>query len=132
MQALRAQMNPHFIFNSLNSIENFIMQNEKRLASDYLNKFARLITDDTGQQPQRSGPGGKRYGGTETCILNWNNYGLIINSVIIADVDPELMNGDYKVPSLLIQPYVENAIVHGIAHSEKGNLQLFVNASAGW
>ena len=43
MQALRAQMNPHFIFNSLNSIENFIMQNEKRLASDYLNKFSRLI-----------------------------------------------------------------------------------------
>src|SRR6187551_131904 len=43
MQALRAQMNPHFIFNSLNSIENFIMQNEKRQASDYLNKFSRLI-----------------------------------------------------------------------------------------
>jgi len=43
MQALRAQMDPHFIFNSLSSIENFIMQNEKRLASDYLNKFARLI-----------------------------------------------------------------------------------------
>ncbi|MBC7424197.1 MAG: histidine kinase, partial [Ferruginibacter sp.] len=39
MQVLRAQMNPHFIFNSLNSIENFMMQNEKRLASDYLNKF---------------------------------------------------------------------------------------------
>jgi LytS/YehU family sensor histidine kinase len=36
-------MNPHFIFNSLNSIENFMMQNEKRLASSYLNKFARLI-----------------------------------------------------------------------------------------
>src|SRR5262249_34694136 len=43
MMALRSQMNPHFIFNSLNSIENFMMQNEKRLASSYLNKFARLI-----------------------------------------------------------------------------------------
>src|SRR5262249_21212863 len=43
MIALRSQMNPHFIFNSLNSIENFMMQNEKRLASSYLNKFARLI-----------------------------------------------------------------------------------------
>ncbi len=43
MQALQAQMNPHFFFNSLNSIENFIMQNEKKLASDYLNKFARFI-----------------------------------------------------------------------------------------
>ena len=36
-------MNPHFIFNSLNSIENFMMQNEKRQASDYLNKFSKLI-----------------------------------------------------------------------------------------
>ena len=43
MQALQAQMNPHFFFNSLNSIENFIMQNEKKLDSDYLNKFGRFI-----------------------------------------------------------------------------------------
>ena len=43
IQSLRAQMNPHFIFNSLNSIENFMMQNEKRKASDYLHKFALLI-----------------------------------------------------------------------------------------
>src|SRR4029453_13138134 len=43
MQALRAQMNPHFIFNSLNSINRFILQNNKAQASDYLTKFSRLV-----------------------------------------------------------------------------------------
>jgi sensor histidine kinase YesM len=43
-------------------------------------------------------------------------------------VDPALVNGDYKVPALLIQPYVENAIVHGLAHSEKDDLSLTVSA----
>jgi LytS/YehU family sensor histidine kinase len=44
------------------------------------------------------------------------------------EVDPLLLNGDYKVPALLIQPHVENAIVHGLAHSEKDNLTLSVTA----
>ena len=43
-------------------------------------------------------------------------------------VDPLLLNGDYKVPALLIQPYVENAIVHGLAHSERNDLSLTVSA----
>ena len=43
MQALRAQMNPHFIFNSLNSINRFILQNNKSQASEYLTKFSRLV-----------------------------------------------------------------------------------------
>ena len=43
MQALRAQMNPHFIFNSLNAINKFILQNDKLQASEYLTKFSRLV-----------------------------------------------------------------------------------------
>src|SRR4030095_3477332 len=44
-------------------------------------------------------------------------------------VDPTLLNNDYKVPALLIQPYVENAIVHGLAHSERDDLTLIVSAT---
>jgi len=44
-------------------------------------------------------------------------------------IDPVLLNGDYKVPAMLIQPYVENAIVHGLAHSERDNLTLTVSIS---
>ena len=46
-------------------------------------------------------------------------------------IDPQLISGDYNVPSLLIQPYVENAIVHGIAHSDKKDLKLTVSGYTG-
>jgi ligand-binding sensor domain-containing protein/two-component sensor histidine kinase len=127
MQALRAQMNPHFIFNSLNSIENFIMQNEKRLASDYLNKFARLIRMILDSSRNELVPFAKDMEALQLYIdleqLRFNNKFSYENHT-----DPALLNGDYKVPSLLIQPYVENAIVHGLAHSENGNLRLSVQA----
>ena len=61
--------------------------------------------------------------------MTWSKCVLIINLVIRENIDPQLLNGDYNVPSLLIQPYVENAIVHGIAHSDKENLKLTVTAT---
>jgi len=128
IQSLRAQMNPHFIFNSLNSIENFMMQNEKRKASDYLHKFALLIRTilDSSRNEITSVSldmeALKLYIDLEQMRFNnkfhYKEY-----------VDPQLISGDYNVPSLLIQPYVENAIVHGIAHSDKKDLTLTVSAS---
>jgi ligand-binding sensor domain-containing protein len=128
MQALRAQMNPHFIFNSLNSIENFIMQNEKRLASDYLNKFARLIRMILDSSRNEVVPIAKDMEALQLYIdleqLRFNN-----TFTYKTYVDPALLSGEYRVPSLLIQPYVENAIVHGLAHSEHHNLALTVTAA---
>ncbi|MFT3980101.1 MAG: histidine kinase [Ferruginibacter sp.] len=128
MQALRAQMNPHFIFNSLNSIENFIMRNEKRLASDYLNKFARLIRMILDSSRNDLVPFAKDMDALQLYIdleqLRFNH-----TFSCTTDIDTSLLQGDYKVPSLLIQPYVENAIVHGLAHSEAPNLQLTIKAA---
>lgn len=128
MQALRAQMNPHFIFNSLNSIENFIMQNEKRLASDYLNKFARLIRMILDSSRNELVPISKDMEALQLYIdleqLRFNN-----KFTYNAYLDPVLKQGDYMVPSLIIQPYVENAIVHGLAHSEERSLTLNVTAT---
>ena len=128
MQALRAQMNPHFIFNSLNSIENFILQNEKRLASDYLNKFSRLIRSILDSSRNEVVPLMKDieslglYVELEQLRFNHSfNYS--------TEIDPVLQDGDYKVPSLIIQPYVENAILHGLAHSHKPGLTLLVAAT---
>jgi hypothetical protein len=128
IQSLRAQMNPHFIFNSLNSIENFMMQNEKRKASDYLHKFALLIrtilessrNDITSVALDMEAL--KLYIDLEQMRFN-NKF------AYNEEIDPRLIDGDYNVPSLLIQPYVENAIVHGIAHSDKENLKLTVTAT---
>ncbi len=126
-KVLRLQMNPHFIFNSLNSIENFIMQNEKRLASDYLNKFARLIRMILDSSRDEAVPVAKDMEALQLYIdleqLRFNNK-FSYNTYI----DPVLASGDYRVPSLLVQPFVENAILHGLAHSENKNLQLSVTA----
>ncbi|MDQ6890153.1 MAG: histidine kinase [Bacteroidota bacterium] len=128
IQSLRAQMNPHFIFNSLNSIENFMMQNEKRKASDYLHKFALLIR--TILESSRNE--------VTTISQDMEALQLYIDLELMRfhnkfcyeeNIDPELLTGDYTVPSLLIQPYVENAIVHGMAHSDRSDLKLTVSAA---
>ncbi len=128
IQSLRAQMNPHFIFNSLNSIENFMMQNEKRKASDYMHKFALLIR--TILESSRNE--------LTTVLLDLEALKLYIDLEQMRfhnkfcyeeNIDPDLLRGDYYVPSLLIQPYVENAIVHGMAHSDRNDLKLIVSAS---
>ena len=126
-QVLRSQMNPHFIFNSLNSIENFVMQNEKRNASDYLNKFSKLIRSILDSSRNELVPVAKDVESLQLYVeleqLRFNNR-FSYNTY----VDPELIEGDYQVPSLLIQPYVENSIIHGLAHSDKTDLNLIVKA----
>lgn len=127
MQVLRSQMNPHFIFNSLNGIEYFILQNDKRHASVYLNKFASLIriilinsrkdvvafADDLQSI--------KLYIDLE--LLRFNH-----NFCYVTDIDSAITENDFRVPPLLIQPFVENAIIHGFAYSDKKDLQLKISA----
>jgi len=127
-QVLRSQMNPHFIFNCLNSIENFIMQNDKRQASDYLNKFSQLIRSILDSSRNEVVPISKDMEALKLYVeleqLRFNNK---FSFTIF--LDPALAGGDYLVPSLLVQPFVENAIVHGMAHSEGKTLNLSVMAS---
>lgn len=128
MQVLRTQMNPHFIFNSLNGIENFMMQNEKRLASDYLNKFTRLIRTILDSSLNELIPVAKDMEALQLYIdlqqLRFNN-----KFTYHTFIDTQILNDDYKVPSLIIQPFVENAIEHGIAHSERTDCTLSVTAT---
>jgi ligand-binding sensor domain-containing protein len=123
MTAMRAQMNPHFIFNSLNSIENFIMQNEKRLASDYLNKFATLIRMILENSRTQAVPLVQDMEAMQLYVdlekLRFEN-----KFCYITEIDEVLLKGDYRVAPLLIQPFVENAIVHGLAPSDKPGLFL--------
>lgn len=122
MKALRAQMNPHFIFNSLNSIQKYILKNDQFNASQYLTKFSRLIR----------------------LILDHSNQSSILLSseldLLKLYIEMESMRFDNRfhyeikvaehinaenifIPSMLIQPYIENAIWHGLLHkTEKGTL----------
>lgn len=128
MQSLQAHMNPHFIFNCLNSIENFIMRNEKREASDYLLKFSTLIRIILDVNRLELVPFEKNLEALKLYIeleqLRFNN-----KFKFIIDIDENLHDPEYRVPSLLIQPYVENAIIHGLAPSDKPDLYLHISAS---
>jgi LytS/YehU family sensor histidine kinase len=104
------------------------MQNEKRLASDYLNKFSRLIRIILESSKDELVPLSKDMEALQLYIeleqLRFSNkfsYHTHINE--------ELLSGNYKVPPLLIQPYVENAIIHGFAHSDQKNHRLNVSAN---
>ena len=127
-QVLRSQMNPHFIFNCLNSIENFIMLNDQIKASDYLNKFSILMRSILDSSRNEMLPIAKDMEALRLYVeleqLRFNNK---FNYKDFTD--PVLAGGDYRVPSLLIQPFVENAIIHGLANSEKEDLYLTVTAS---
>ncbi len=116
-KALRKQMNPHFIFNSLNSIQYYILQNDKLSSNKYLAKFARLmriVLDNSHHQLI-----------TLQEELDALNLYIEIESLRFKDkfeysivVDENLNINEYKILPLLIQPYVENAIWHGLMHKE--------------
>ena len=122
MQALRAQMNPHFIFNSLNSINRFILQSNKALASEYLTKFSRLVRLILQNSEAALIP-------LESELESLQLY-LELEAVRFdhqfdykITIDKELDFSIIKLPPLIIQPYVENAIWHGLMHKEeKGHL----------
>ncbi len=127
MQALRAQMNPHFIFNSLNSINRFILQNNRTEASEYLTKFSKLVRMilQNSQAPLITLESELESLGLylEMEALRFN-YHFAYKVSVPKDMDIEVL----KVPPLIIQPYVENAIWHGLMHKEeKGQLDIEVS-----
>ena len=113
MAALKAQMNPHFMFNCINSIDAFIHSNDKYNATLYLNKFAKLLRNILDSSKQNTVLLSKDVDTLKLYIeleelRHENKFTSLIN------IDSELLNSDYKVPPLIIQPYVENAILHGL------------------
>lgn len=117
--ALQAQMNPHFIFNCLNSIQSFILQNEKESAIMYLGSFASLV-----RSMLNASVAGKILLVEEVKLLE--NYlkleQLRFKNRFTYEVSTSenLDLFEAKIPPLLIQPYVENALLHGISGKENG------------
>jgi tetratricopeptide (TPR) repeat protein len=131
IQALRSQMNPHFIFNCLNAINRFVLGHETEAASDYLTKFSRLMR----------------------MIMNHSRHSLIsladelevlrlyldmeslrfknaFDFTIVLDAGIEA--GDVLIPPLLLQPFVENAVWHGLMNKEgRGELSVVLQEMNG-
>ena len=126
MQTLRTQMNPHFIFNSLNSINRFILENNKPDSSRYLTKFSRLIRMIL-QNSQSSFISLKSEMESLELYLDMEAMRFDNHFTYKIMVSPELNTSRLKLPPLIIQPYVENAVWHGLMHKEeKGELEIEV------
>lgn len=111
--ALRAQMNPHFIFNVLNSIQNFIFKNEKELAMEYLGKFAKLVRLNLNASIEEKVL-------LEDEIVLLDNY-LNLERLRLDEkfdyefkLDQSIDLNNTFIPPMLIQPFVENAVIHGM------------------
>ncbi|QLG47225.1 tetratricopeptide repeat protein [Costertonia aggregata] len=114
---LRSQMNPHFLFNSLNSIKLYIINNEKKNAVYYLNKFSKLVRKILEASSLKEIPLAEEL---ETVELYMN----IENIRFSNEIDFNIMIDDnidvhtIKIPSLILQPFLENALWHGLSSKE--------------
>jgi hypothetical protein len=118
MTALRSQMNPHFIFNAIGSIQHFILENESKQSYNYLAKFSLLIRNILNNSKNE-------YISLEQEVNTLQLYieleQLRFNHPFkfILDIDEEL-DMETDIPTMLIQPYIENSIWHGLMPKESG------------
>ena len=125
MHALRAQMNPHFMFNSLNSINNFILKNDPDNASGYLTKFSRLMRLILDNSRSEWVMLEHELKALELYIeLEIVRFDKVFDYEII--VSPEIDVTTTSVPPMIIQPYVENAIWHGLMHRKEPGGKLII------
>ena len=124
LKSLRSQMNPHFIFNALNSVNSYIAQNDERAANRYLTEFSTLMRSVLDNSEQDFIPLSKEIELLELYMklehsrfTDKFDYELIIHK--------ELQISEFQIPPMLLQPYVENAVWHGLRYKkEKGKLEI--------
>ena len=117
MKSLRSMMNPHFLFNSFSTLQNHILKKENNRANEYMTELSGLIR--------------KVLETSDSIYSNFNNEIELLRSYInveqgrfqdkfdvVLDIDKELIRLDPTIPSMIIQPYVENAIIHGFVSAE--------------
>ena len=127
MQALRAQMNPHFIFNCLSAIDNLIQTNQPDKATTCLSRFAKLIRAVLESSKNNLVPFQKDFD-TLKLYLEMEQFRCNNKFSYELEADPELLESDYKIPPMIIQPFIENAIHHGLLNKAGGDRKLEVNA----
>jgi len=113
LKALRAQMNPHFIFNSLNSILLFMLDHDIDAANRYLTKFARLMRSTLEHSKSEAVPLTEELEALR-CYIELEALRLDNAFTCTIEVAPEIDIDAVMLPPMLIQPYVENAIKHGL------------------
>ena len=117
LKAIKSQMNPHFFYNALNTIQSFILSNDKKQAVTYLSKFSNLtrtILEMTEKETISIAEEAKTLGLYLDIEQARFEEDFSYNILVDADVDTE----NCKIPTMLLQPYVENAVKHGLLHKQ--------------
>ncbi|MBT8308255.1 MAG: tetratricopeptide repeat protein [Maribacter sp.] len=126
---LRSQMNPHFLFNSLNSIKLYIINNDKKNAVHYLNKFSKLVRKILEASSLKEISLAEEL---ETVELYMNIENIRFSNEINFNIsiDDEVDIHTVKIPSLILQPFLENALWHGLSSIE-GEKRIDLEVSRG-
>lgn len=129
LKALRSMMNPHFTFNSINSIQHFIVQKDTKGALDFTSKFAgliRMILSNSANEfitVQKELDALRLYMEIEQTRLDAK---FTFQIIVAKSIDPDFE----KIPSMILQPYVENALWHGIMNKEgEGRIEIGIEAN---
>ncbi len=117
LKALKSQMNPHFFYNALNTIQSFILSNDKKQAINYLSKFSNLtrtILEMTEKETISIAEEVKTLG----LYLDIEKARFEEDFTYKIDIDTAIDAENNKIPTMLLQPYVENAVKHGLLHKQ--------------
>ncbi|HAI40158.1 MAG TPA: sensor histidine kinase [Maribacter sp.] len=130
LKSLRSQMNPHFIFNALNSVNNFISKSDERSANRYLSDFSKLMRSVLENSEEDFIPLEKELQQLELYIkLEHSRFEDKFDYQIT--VDETVQVSKFQIPPMLLQPYIENAIWHGLRYrEEKGVLLVTVKENS--
>lgn len=126
LKSLRSQMNPHFIFNALNSVNSFIATNDERTANKYLSDFSQLMRTVLENSEEDFIPLKKEIELLQlyTKLEHFRFQDKFDYSI---DVDESVNVEEFQIPPMLLQPYIENAVWHGLRYKkEKGHLNISV------
>jgi tetratricopeptide (TPR) repeat protein len=127
LKSLRSQMNPHFIFNALNSLNHFVAQNDERTANKFLSEFSRLMRLVLENSQQDFIPLLKEEE-IVSLYLKLEHYRFRDKFDYEITIDENINKEAISIPPMLIQPYIENAVWHGLRYKEsKGHLSLAIS-----
>ncbi len=126
LQALRAQMNPHFLFNCLNSIKYYAISKSREETADYLSKFALLVRTILNNSKSHTVALLEELEAMKLYV-EIENIRLEDKFDFFLEVDESIDTLDVRVPPMIFQPYVENAIWHGLMNKRgKGTLKIVI------
>lgn len=127
LKSLRSQMNPHFIFNALNSVNSFIATNDERTANKYLSDFSQLMRSVLENSEEDFIPLEKEIELLEL-YTKLEHFRFKDKFDYNITVDENVKISEFQIPPMLLQPYIENAVWHGLRYKKnKGNLNIIIS-----